>query len=165
MAFSIIYSVVDAKNETSNTEVNLPGSVAFADVVIFASQMALLINPLITGAITRIGVVFSVTLPGGLRAAATSGSDVEEGARFQFRTLNGFFTAMRLPTFNEANISSSSRAVDLDDTDVAAYRAAMVSGINLTAAGGSGTISPTDKREEDIVALASAQEQFLSSRS
>lgn len=164
MAFSVLYSIVDAKNEVSTCEVNVPAAITFANVGIFAAQMALLINPIITGAITRIGVAFTVTLPGGLRTTPVAGSDVEEGAKFQFRTAGNFFTGLRLPTFDETLIQSNSRAIDLEDADVAAFIDAMTDGIDLTGAGGTGTPQPCDKREADIVALSFAREQFLSSR-
>lgn len=158
MAFAILYSVVDEKGAQSTFEVNLPTATAFADVVTFAGSMAQLVNPLITGAITRIGVAFTVPIPGtGVRAAPLADSDVEEGARFQYRTAGGFLTALRLPTFNEAFVQAQSRNVDLLDVAVAPFNTAMIAGI----AGE----QPSDKREEDIVALDFAREQFQSSRS
>lgn len=164
MGFSIIYSIKDAKGAVSSTEINVPASVAFADIALFAAAMATLINPLITGVITRIGVAFTLALPAGLRATATAGSDVEEGARFQWRTANGFFAGNRIPTLDESKVVAGTRVIDLADSDVAAFVTAMTSGIDTTAVGGSGTVAPSDSREEDLIALESAVEQFLSSR-
>lgn len=164
MAFVILYSIQDEKGSTSTTEVNIPGVTAFTDAVLFAQEMGKLINDLITGAITRIGIAFIVDLPAGLRAAPTALSDVEEGARFQFATANNFYTGLRLPTFAEGNIVAGTQTVDEVDADVTAFVTAMVSGIDLTGVGGSGTIQPCDKREEDVTRLETAREQFLSSR-
>lgn len=162
--FSVLYSIKDGKGKVATTELNLPSTVTLTNWTVFAGQMALLINDIITGAITRIGLVASVTLPVGLRATPGANSDVEEGARFQYKTTNGFFTAMRLPTFDEQFVLPGTATVDIADTDVAAYVTAMTGGIDLTGVGGTGTVAPVDSRNEDIVTLDSAKEQFLSSR-
>lgn len=164
MVWTVVLSVVDGKGALSSTEFNLPDATSHADARLMAGEMAKLIGPLVTGRITRIGLVQDVPVPGSLTAAAQLMSDVEEGARFQFETVNGFTTAMRLATFDEGKIVSGSREVDLTDTAVTAFVNAMHSGIDLTAAGGSATVAPCDKRGEDINLLVSAREQFQSSR-
>lgn len=166
MAFSILYSIADEENKQSTMQVNVPQTTSFADVTIFASEMAKLIDPLISGYITRIGVAFSVSIPAGLASVASSISDVEEGAKFQWRTALGNFTSFRIPTFLDSLISPGSNAVDTGEANVAALIAATQGGIDLTAATppGSGTIAPCDQREEDITTLVTAKEQFLSSR-
>lgn len=163
-SFGILYTITDAKGKASTTVINVAGTESLADVRIFAQQAALLINDLITGAITRIGIALTVDLPGGLRVSPLAGADVEEGARFQFRTDGGNFTGMRIPTFAEALIASAGTSVDTTDTDVAAFVTAMTDGIELSGLGGSGNVSPTDSREEDVVALSTAVESFMSSR-
>lgn len=165
MAFVVLYTIEDEKGISSTTEVNVPGTASFDNAAVFAVEMAQLINALIRGAIRRVGLAFLVDISGaGLRAAPLADSDVEEGARFQFRTANGFYTGLRIPTFDEAKIVAASRDVDLADSDVAAFVTAMTTGINLIPAGGTGTLQPSDKREEDIVSLTEAKEQFVSSR-
>lgn len=159
MAFAVLYSIEDAKGQVSTMTVNVPATTDFADVGAFAAGMAGLINALITGVITRIGVAFTVALPGGLRTVPVAGSDTEEGALFQFRTELGNYTSTRLPTFDETLIQSNSRAVDTEDADVTAFITAMVTGIDVTP-----VVAPSDKREEDIIGLASALEDFQSSR-
>lgn len=162
MAFVLLYSIQDNKAATSTMEINVPDSFALANVIDFAADMALLINAVITGAIRRIGVGILITLPGGLRTTPDPDSDVEEGARFQFLTAGGFPTSFRIPTFDEDFIQAGTRAVDTADTAVATLVTAMISGAATTP--GPITVTPSDKREEDIVALVSAQEQFMSSR-
>jgi hypothetical protein len=126
--------------------------------------MAKLIDPLINGRITRIGVGFTISLPGTLGTVSDADSDVEEGAKFQFQTAGGNFTGFRIPTFDEQFILSGTQNVDLAAAGVAALRQALITGINLTGVGGSGTIAPSDSRDEDITALAFAREMFQSSR-
>jgi hypothetical protein len=164
MPYTVLYSVRDGKGATSTTELNLPDSITLDNARIFAAEMGKLIDNLITGAIVRIGLVLSVDLPSGIATNPDENSDVEEGARFQWRTQNGFYSGMRLPTFDEANIVAGSRDVDQAASPVAAFVLAMLDGINLVGAGGSGKPNPCDKRGEDIVALEFAREQFLSSR-
>lgn len=164
MAVSILYSINDGKGKSSSTEVNLPSSVTLTNMTLFAAEMAKLINDMITGAITRIGIVISVPLPNGLRVTPALNSDVEEGGRFQFRTAGGFFTSNRIPTFSETFVSPGSQEIDTTDPVVAPFVTAMVSGINLVPVGGTATVAPTDKREADVVALEFAKEAFQSSR-
>lgn len=160
MALSILYSFLDSKGQTSTCEINIPTATTLASATAFAQSVATLLNNVVTGVITRVGIVLSVSLPGGIRTAALANSDVEEGAKFQFNTASGFRTGFRIPTFDETKIASNSRAVDLEDADVAALVNAIVSG--LTSAGN--LVQPTDKRESDVTALTAAKEQFLSSR-
>lgn len=164
MVFSIIYTIRDEKAVESTTSVNLPESTAFTDVALFAAELAKIIDPIITGAIIRIGVAFQVTLPGGLASTPAANTDVEEGARFQWRTVNNYMASNRLPTFDEQFIQAGTREVDQTDANVAAFVNAILTGINLTGVGGSGTIQPSDYRGEDITAIDTAREMFQSSR-
>ncbi|MEM6284164.1 MAG: hypothetical protein AAF787_18370 [Chloroflexota bacterium] len=165
MAVGILFTFRDGKAATSSTQVNLPSSTAIADAVLFGQQMALLIDPLVNGFISRIGIVVDVDLSALAIANAPSPlADVEEGARFQFRTAQNNFTSMRIPTFIDNLITAGGNAVDQVNVDVAAYLTAMETGIDLTGVGGSGTISPSDTRDEDITATTSALESFQSSR-
>lgn len=157
---AVLYSVRDSKDQVSTFEINIPTSVTLAQATGFAQGIATLVNAVTTGVLTRVGIVVGVTLPGGIRVAALTNSDVEEGAKFQFNTLGGYKTGFRLPTFLETLIASNSRAVDLEDSDVAALVNAIEDGLTIT-----GTlIQPTDGRSDDITALVSAKEQFLTSR-
>jgi len=158
-----MFSIQDGKGKTSTTEINLPAATTLANAEVMAREVAKLINPIIAGAIVRIGLVRHVSLPTGLRATAGANSDVEEGAPFQYRPANGLFSGLRLPTFDEANILAGTRTVNLTGA-VATFNTAMLSGVNLEPAGGTGTVQPCDKRGEDLVALEFAREQFLSSR-
>lgn len=162
MAFAVIYTIRDSKGKRSTTEINFPSSFSFTDVSLFAAQHAERINDLIKGRIERIGVAFNVDVPAAIRANPLPGSDVEEGAKFQFRTVDGNFTSMRLPTFNEDYVVEGTRTVDLADPLVDEFVDAMVTGAPVVALGG--VLHPSDKRDEDIVALEFAREQFTNSR-
>lgn len=164
MALEVLYTIRDGKGQTSTMEIALPSTLTLAKAIAFAGDMALLINNIITGAITRIGIALMIDLPSGLRATPLTTSDVEEGARFQFRTNQGHYTSLRIPTFSEGKIVPGSRQVDLTDGQVAAFVTGMVNGIDIDPTAGTDIVQPSDKRNEDIVALVSAKEQFMSSR-
>jgi hypothetical protein len=158
--FSVLYTIKDAKNADSSTEIAVPDTFSLLQITGFATQMAALINATIKGQITRIGIVLSVTLPAGLRTEPDADSDVEEGARFQFNSVGGFKTGFRLATFDEAFIPSNTRSVDTTATEVAALIAAMNNGLVVSGA----TVIPCDKRGADVIGLSAAKEQFQSSR-
>lgn len=158
--FSVLYGIRDSKGATSNTEIKVPDSFNLIQITGFATQMAALIDDLIGGQLTRIGVVLAIDLPGGLKTEPNADSDVEEGARFQFNTVGGFFTGFRLPTFLEDFIPSNTKSVDTTEAEVAALIAAMTAGLDV-----SGTdVTPCDAREADVTSLSFAREQFQSSR-
>lgn len=165
MGFEVLYSIVDGKGKQSTTEINLPGALSITEGITFAVEMAKLIDPLIRGAITRIGLAFLVDLPSsGIKSAPIADSDVEEGARFQFRTENGFQTGMRIPTFNEAKVNVGSDTVDISDAQVASFINAMLTGIDIDPSPTEQLVRPTDKRGELLTLLNFAREAFQSSR-
>lgn len=164
MAFEILYTIEDGKGKTSTTEVNLPTNVSMGNAIVFATEMAKIIDQLIGGRITRIGIAFVIDLPGSLKSNPQPDSDVEEGARFQFRTAGGFFTGFRLPTFLESFILPRTDAVKVTDANVASLIAAMQNGIDVDPSPTQQFIAPCDKRGDDIVGLNFARESFQSSR-
>lgn len=162
--FTLLYTIRDGKGQQSTTEMNVPDSFALADVILFARGAAGFIDDMIGGQLVRIGIAVNLDLPPGIKVTPQSTSDVEEGARFQFRTAGGFGTSMRIPTFQEANLVPGTTQVDLTDPNVAPFVTMMESGIDVDLTAGVRLITPSDKREDDIVTLDSAREQFLSSR-
>jgi hypothetical protein len=64
-------------------------------------------------------------------------------------------------------VAPGSADIDTSDPDVAAFVSAMVTGLDLTTAtpvAGTGTVTPSDSRGDDIVAITDAKEQFTNSR-
>lgn len=160
---TITYTVVDSKNERSVMKMHVPDTFALANVLAFAGDVALLIDPLIGGFIINIGLVYDVSLPAGLDSAAEADTDVEEGARFSWVTSLGNFSRFRIPTFRETLIASDSKAVDILDTDVVALINAVVNGLSETE-DGTEQVAPCDGRGEDIVSLNTAREAFAKDR-
>jgi hypothetical protein len=159
--FSIIYGVTDGKNEKSSFTVNIPDTFTVAQITGFATQLLPLVNALVTGGLTSVGLSLNLDsiLTGGIGAAAAN-SDVEEGAKWTFGVPGGFLTSLRLPTFDEQFILPGTRLVDEADPAVAAFQTAMVAGLNV----GGTQVQPSDTRGEDIVDILSAVESFYSSR-
>src|SRR3972149_1428064 len=98
--------------------------------------------------------VISIPVPG-------TTADVQEKARFVFRTVGGFFKSISLPTFVESLFSAGSKDVDLTDTDVAAFVTAMIAGITVAS---TETVEPSDVREADITELEAASEAWGNAR-
>lgn len=164
MTYTLDYGIEDEKGKVGHCEVNIPTAVLVADVILFAADMAQLIDAMVDGRIVSINGSFSITLPGGIKGTVTAGADREEGARFGFDVTGGVFkTAVRIPTFKESLIVAGSSIVDLEDSDVAAFVDAMTDGID-PAGGATGLIQPCDKRNTDIITLGSALENFQGSR-
>lgn len=164
MPATIAYTIQDEKGESSTAFLNIPTSFTIAQAIECAQDVGVLIDAVIGGQLTNIGLCYLVTLPGGIKATPDAGSDVEEGARFQFRTAANHLTRFRLPTFLEDLILAGTNTVDLADTDVDALVDAVVTG-NAVAAGGGTTVTFTDARDEDITAIDAALESFQRSRS
>lgn len=164
-AFTVNITIRDAKGKYATTEFNFPASYDFQDITLFAAQAAGRINNLIRGVITGVSVsqVISDFTGITLRTDPEPEADVEEGAKFQFKTAGGFYTSMRLPTFDEDLIIDGTKNVDLTNAAVDTFVDSMVTGAPVVDLGG--VLSPSDKHDNDILSLEFAKEEFQSSRS
>lgn len=155
-----VYTIQDAKGAKSTMKINFPQAADIAVLKDFVTTTASMIDALIKGKIVDAGIGLAVALPGGLKASPLADSDVEEGARFSWRTALNTIPAFRMPTFDEAFISPGSRAVDTTDGTVDAFVQRVIAGrtVGLT------NVSPSDDHGEDITALDAARESFSSSR-
>jgi len=156
MAVSVLFTIRDEKGARSLVEIYLPSATTIALAQDFVTAVAPLLEALITGAIERVGICVSGTLPGGLRASPLANSDVEEGARFIFTSAGGYTTSVRIPTFDDTLILEGTNIVDSDAGAVTSFVAGMTAGL--------ATVQPTDYRSADITALKSAREDFQRSR-
>ena len=157
----LTWTIRDAKGKTSVAKMNMPDSADIAIAKTFIGSTAQLIDPLIKGQITELGIGLSVDLPGsGLKTAPLADSDVEEGARFNWTADSGAKTNFRIPTFDEAKMVSGTILVDTADTDVDAFVQRVLAGQTV----GLINVSPSDDRGSDIVGLDSAVESFTASR-
>jgi len=167
MPVSVILTIEDAKGKQATTEFHLADGLSIAQLGAAAQALAQLVEPMIRGRIVAISVGFKVALPvfgAGDGNALQDYADVEEGARFQFRTDNGFPTAQRIPCFDEALIVVGTDQVDTSDSAVSAYINAMLDQLSVGSGGSAFTVILQDARGEAISTLASARESFQASR-
>lgn len=158
MAISVVFTVSDAKGDQSTFSVPVPTGTAITDLAGFAQALAALIEPLCNGALRDLH--FSIPVSFTPWSAAASISDIQEKARFAFRTVNGFLKHVSLPTAVESVFAAGSRDVDIANTDVAAFITAMTDGITVNAH----DVEPCDVRGEDLTELESASEAWGKSR-
>lgn len=152
------YGISDAKGAISTVTIPIPSGTAVGDLVGFVQGMAALLEPLCTGTLRAAGV--TIPVPFTPWDVALSTSDVQEKARFGFRTVNNFLKRLSIPTFLESLFSPGTKEVNQADTDVAALITAMESGITINAH----VIAPVDEREEDLTDLETAVEEWGRSR-
>lgn len=148
----------DADGDTSTATYELPNTVAVTDVGLFASALVGLIVPLINGGIRSISYTIQVTVPA---LTADGISDVQELLAIGARSATGFLKRMRIPTIDEVKaFIPGSKSADLEDADVLALRTAIISGIDLTGAGGSGVVQLSDNHGADISTVEYMTEEF-----
>lgn len=153
----IYYTVTDDYGSLSTVEVEFPITTPLSDLPLLLQAFADLINPLVEGGLEQAGIVVPVDITW---AAAAVGSDVQEKAEFYFTTEGGFSKTLNLPAILEDYFLPNSKHIDLTDFDIAAFVSAIEDGIDLSGAGGSGTVQPCDQRGEDIIFLEKAIENW-----
>jgi len=131
------YRVIDGKNPAQKSEVILYGSntgiMTTEDLAEVARDHLPVVRAILTGGI----IDCTISLHPDMTTIFTGDptikipdpdSDVEEGAKFTFQPLDGDITPkiMRLPTFNEDFIISGTRTIDITETEVALFIAAML---------------------------------------
>lgn len=158
MSIGIQISFKDEAGKTASTSLNVPTATTAANAALAAQAAALLIDEITDAQITGMTLSLPVSLPAGLKTAPVDGARVGVGALFSFLTTLGHITKMVIPARVEAIILDETDVVDLDNTDVANFIAEMQAGLDLTAVSGTGTVSPTDTRNEDINGLDDAYE-------
>jgi len=163
MPYNVVLSIEDEKNKKSTLQFNIDDSYSLANAILVARGMAGLIDAAIRGVVRAISMSLGVTLPSGLRTTPLSGSDVEEGARFQFITEGGYYTGFRIPTFDEAYINADG-SVDTTDANVQPIIQGMLGDLDFDPAVQIVTGLMTDARGDDVGAVSFARESFLSSR-
>lgn len=155
----------EESEKTSNTKVNLSQSITLANAVIFAQELAKLMDAITDGQLVNISISSDVSLPAGLRTAPVDGSRVQAGAYFGFRTANGYPTSMRIPTRLESIVTDGTKVIDIEDGGVVeAFIDAMLDGIDLATAlpvAGTGVVAPVDTHADSLSFVTEAKEQFV----
>jgi len=158
LAVSVRFDFQDDKGKSSFTKIRVPTGFSIAQYTEFAQGAAQLLLNASTASITKISVVFNVSLASlGLKTVASSVSKVARKMFLQFTTaVTGFLAKTFIPALSESKVASGSDDVDQADTDVAALISAYEDGIVVTG----GTMTFTNGRGHDITAATAAKEQF-----
>lgn len=157
----LFYEIKDAKKGSARLVQKFPVAADLAVVADYARGTGQFIDAVIKGLIVGYGITLRLDLDDitGIKTAAAADSDVEEGARFQFQTAVDGLTGFRIPTFDEAFIVPGTNLVDTADAAIIALVDRVIAGRTL----GAINVSPSDQYGNDIVALDSAIESFVSS--
>jgi len=159
-AIELIMEVEDRSGDKASTSVKLEATATIAQMGVFAVAWATAVNLFILGKIISV-VGYLLPSIGTLTSnTIVETSDVEHIGKFQFITANGRRVNVNIPALDEAAVNAySSDALDQAEPEVAAFIAAMLSGIAVTG----GTISPTDIGEDNITDVIFAREAFRNS--
>lgn len=156
MAASIYFTISDSDGDVSTVEFFFDDATAFAVLQAGVSAVAALINPMLTGGLRTAGIRFEVDISGAWGPVAQLVSDVQEKAEFAMRTVGGFLSRLNLPTFDEAFFVPGTGTVDTSDPDVQAFVDFLETGITA----GGGSLAPTDYREDGILTVERAVENW-----
>lgn len=159
-ATEIVYSIQDDDGHQSTMSVRVPSTTLHSDVVAFADDVATLIDAVIDGFITRIGISTNVALPGGLKTAALLQAKVEQGATFIYTSAAGFLFRHRIPTFKYTLIDIGGNTVDQADPAVSPLIAAMENGLTPVAT----LVEPCEHRDDDLTDISTAVQTYTKTR-
>jgi hypothetical protein len=156
-----------AKPATSLVSVEIPTSTTPANAIAFARALASMVEPLTIGGIVGAGITIEADISAlALDAVGTALADVQERAVFVFRTLLNKTKRIGIPCFNENlfNAAGALDTVDVEDEDVDAFITGMISGVDVSTFGGTGTVTPVDTNNSDLTLLEAASQDFSSRR-
>lgn len=161
IAREVVFSLVDADGHSSTTSVRIPSDTDMDDAIAFASDAATLLDAVIDGVITRVGISTNVTLPGGLKSAVTDNADVEVGATIIYGAGAPLTFKHRIATWRKDKIVDTGNTIKIGDGAVDAWIDMMVNGITPVAT----LVQPSEWRDQDILALSSGVQTFTKTRS
>lgn len=154
----IVYTIHDEMRKPSYLKINIPSSFSGAQTEAFADAFALLLDAVIDGQIVSYKHSLEMIVPAAVKDAPIGGSDVEEGALFNFRTVNNYPTKFRVATFKEEFMVAGTENVDLSDLTVQAFFEAVEVGLGTPA------VQPSDWHSDDISVLVSAYDMHTKER-
>lgn len=160
MPIEIITTIEDRSGTQATTSVHVLDASTMANLATFAPAWATALNDFIFGKILSMIAKFFPSVTGLTNNTLLDTSDVEHVGKFVFRSQTNTLVEVNIPCLDEAAVSAySSDSLDLANTEVAAFVAAMETGIAVTG----GTISPCDIGEVSIASVQFARESFRNS--
>lgn len=148
----------DDEGHTSSVTLNFPDSVTVANFAGAALAFQTVISPLTDAAFVKATISKVVAV-----AAATpvSGADIEIGARFIWGVTGTVKRLVqKIPAFVREKLVENSKVVDITDTDVADFIAAMEDGLTSVT-----LFQPSNTDGDDVAALVTAKETYSKARS
>lgn len=160
MAHTLEISIVDGKNRTSTTTVQLPIGFTLAQYSAYALALRNALLNVITGGFRGAELCVEVDLSGVLQVGKPLvASDVEEIGEFVYQAANGLRTQVNIPAYDEANTALGSDVIDDSLAAVIAFNGFMVNGFDP----GTGNVEPCDIGGSSIAALLTQRERFRNS--
>jgi len=164
MPFSINVVVEDAKGKRSTTTFAISDLTDWGDAKLVAAKVAQLVANITTGQVVDVGICLSIFETLSLiNNTQDVSSDVEAGALFLWRNEDAQPARNRIPAVPETIFISGSEDVDTGNADVAAFIAAMTTGVTITG-GTVASVPITDYRGTEITTYVQAYENFQASR-
>jgi hypothetical protein len=160
MAIEIVYEVEDRSGTMGSTSVRVAGTPTVVQLNGFGAGFATALNNIIGGVIRAAAAFFRADVSGITGNVASSASDVEHIAKFEFLTTGGNRMKVNVPAMDSNIIGGiGSDTLDQLNPQVAAFTAAMINGINVTGA----VIQPCDIGEDSLTDVIFAREAFRNS--
>lgn len=147
----ISYAVDDVDGKRGHVHVYVPATYTLAQLQTFAENLAADLDAVTGAKIASITVTKSLTLPGGLKAAATASHYINQGGNFSFDAADTDYRhTTRVPAVLEAlcagdviNIAAGAGKTFVDQITV-----------------GDGVVSPSDRYGNDLVSAIEAVRTF-----
>jgi hypothetical protein len=159
MPIEIVYSIYDRRGKSGTTSVKIADGNNKAAADGFAAAWADAIDNIIGGVIRAATAILGVDISALTNNTATSSSDVEEIASFQFETAIGTPVEVNIPGILETLVTNETGDLNLTATAVANFVALMEDGVTVS----STLVKPCDVGNDDITKLVYARERFRNS--
>lgn len=147
----ISISMVDHKGDTESMVISVPTGQTKADLELLMQAVASALDD-VTGALIQSATVTQqLTLPGGLKVAATVDQDIQKGANMGYDCANTpYRTTLRVPAIDPLKLVGE--LVDVTDAAIIAFNSQVVNGV--------GTAFPSDKYANDITGFIEGRVTF-----
>lgn len=160
MPIELICEVTDRSGDKSSTSMKVESGIALGPLTLFAVAWVNLLDDIIAGVIRTVTAYAKGNVAGLTGNSIVATSDVEHYGKFEFLTNSGNNVKVNVPALDEGAVGAlTSDDLDIADPQVAAFIAAMTTGIAVTG----GTITPCDIAENDLTDLIFAREAFSNS--
>jgi len=147
----VSYSLVDSEGRRGNVQVYVPATLTLAQVQTGSDALIALIDAITGAKVDSAQVALALTLPGGLKASATEGEDIQKGANFGFDAADTPYRhTVRIPAVAEAIVNGDE--INQADEDAAAFISFMEDGAT--------PFLPSDRYANDLGSLLSAVVTF-----